>query len=674
MAGVDYANLAGEILTKVGGEDNVKLVSHCATRLRFVLKDSSKADKAAVSTLPGVITAVENGGQFQVVIGNNVPLVYAELGKTSSVISDDRKADEGDAGVKKGNIFGRGVSAAIDVVSAIFAPVIGTLCGVGILKGLLQIAVTAGWLSNTSSTYQVLWAAADAFFFFLPIILAVPAARKFGANVYTSMGLAGALIYTQVASVNLVLDGKAVSQPLRAFQTAGGSVDFFGIPVVLQGYTATVVPVILAVLLQSRIEKLISKYLHDSIRNFVVPLVALVICVPATLIVLGPLGNWLGRAIADAFLAAQGFSPILTGIVFAALWQVLVVFGVHWALVPIFINNIATIGYDSFKPLVWPAVFGQAGAAFGVFLRLREARQRGIAGSAVIAGLFGITEPAIYGVNLPRKRVFAIGLISAAVGGAIVGGGGAKVYGYGLSGILTLPLGYGDPKGLGDTFLALLLGTIVSFVLAAALTYFFGMNKEELKKDREAAAALHTAHDTHTGHGANAATAAPATSSAGNVATLSKTDLIEVHSPMVGTAVALNEVPDAVFSSGAMGAGFAVVPTSGRVLAPMDGTIVAAMPHAIGMKSDSGAELLIHVGIDTVQLNGRHFQGYVTKGQRVSRGDVLIDADLDAIAADGYDLTTMIIVTNTSKFGSVIPEVEGPVDTVTPALIIRPKE
>lgn len=684
MAGVDYTQLAGEIITNVGGEDNVKSVAHCATRLRLVLKDSAKADKNAVAGLPGVITAVEKAGQFQVVVGNNVPLVYAGLEKTTNLLSDDRSAaEESSEGHKKGNVVSRAVNGAIDVVSSIFAPIIGTLCAVGILKGLLQIAISAGWLAPTSTTYQILWSAADAFFFFLPLILAVPAARKFGANVYTSMALAGALIYTQVANVNLLLNGEAVSQPLRAFQQAGGEVSFFGIPVVLQGYTATVIPIILAVYLQSKIEKFASKHIHEAVRNFTVPLLVLVLVLPTALIALGPLGNWLGQSIADVFLVIQGFSPVLTGILFAALWQVLVVFGIHWAMVPIFINNIATTGYDTFKPMVWPAVFGQAGAALGVFLRLKDARPRAIAGSAVIAGLFGITEPSVYGVNLPRKRAFAIALISAAIGGAIVGGAGARVYGYGLSGILTLPLGYGDPLGLGDTFLALLGGTIVSFVLAAVLTYFFGISKEELKKDREAAAAHRAAHEAHTaagGHTSAAASAAPATAlvdadgRGGAVTTLTRAGLLEVNSPMAGTAVTLNEVPDQVFASGAMGAGFAVEPTSGRVVAPVDGTVVAVMPHAIGLKSDEGVELLIHVGIDTVELKGEHFQGYATQGQHVSRGEALLDADLDAIAAAGYDLTTMVIVTNTAKFAAVEPEAEGPVDTATPALVIRPRE
>ncbi|WP_159501167.1 beta-glucoside-specific PTS transporter subunit IIABC [Microbacterium sp. 18062] len=645
MAKVDYARLATEVLENVGGEANVSSVSHCATRLRFVLKDPERADKDAVTKIPGVISALESGGQFQVVVGNNVPLAYAELERSTDLGGGERRAGTVIAAQKQGNILSRALNGAIAVVSAIFAPIIGTLCAAGILKGLLMIATTLGWLSTTSTTYAILWTAADAFFFFLPVILAVPAARKFGANIYTAMALASGLLYTQVANVSLVLEGETVSQPLRAFQQAGGAVDFLGIPVVLQGYSATVIPIILAVYLQSWIEKLLSPRIHDSVRNFIVPLVSLVVTLPATLLVLGPVGNWVGQGIADLFLTIQSFSPILTGILFAALWQVLVIFGVHWAMVPIFINNLATTGYDTFKPLVWPAVFGQAGAALGVFLRLRDPRTRGISGSAVIAGLFGITEPAIYGVTLPRKRVFAIGLLSAAVGGAIVGGAGARVYGYGLSGILTLPLGYGDPLGLGDTFLWLVLGTAVSFVMAAILTYFFGITRTELVADREAAAERRAEH--------------------------AGTSAVELVSPIAGVAIPLDEVNDELFSSGAMGPGFAIRPADGRVVSPFDGTVIAVMPHAVGLRSEDGVELLIHVGIDTVALAGEPFVSHVEPEQHISRGELLIEADIEEITARGYDPTTVIVVSNPDDVDVSAPLVDGAVAAGAPVLTLR---
>ncbi|WP_424449899.1 beta-glucoside-specific PTS transporter subunit IIABC [Microbacterium arborescens] len=648
MAKIDYSRLADDVLDGVGGEQNVKSVSHCATRLRFVLKDNAQADKDAIAKVPGVISTVESGGQFQVVVGNSVPLAYAALEKTHPALTEGADASltatTSDAG--KSNPLTRVLNAAIGVVSAIFAPIIGTLCAAGILKGLLMIVSTAGWLSTTSPTYQILWTAADAFFFFLPLILAVPAARKFGANIYTALTLAGALVYTQVQNINLVLNDEAVSMSLRAFQQAGGAVDFFGIPVVLQSYTSTVIPIILAVYLQSLIEKLIAPRIHDSVRNFIVPLVVLVVVFPVALLALGPVGNLVGQAIADFFLLVQGFSPVLTGFLFAALWQVMVVFGIHWAMVPVFINNLATAGYDTFKPLVWPAVFGQAGAALGVFLRLKERRVRGIAGSAVVAALFGVTEPAVYGVNVPRKRVFGIAILSAGIGGAIVGGAGAKVYGYGLSGILTLPLGYGDPLGLGDTFLWLIIGTVVAFVLSTVLTFFFGITKKEFAADRAASAAERAeASDPSTG-------------------------TRELVVPVAGTVIPLAEVEDPVFSSGAMGAGFAVRPTDGKVVAPVSGVVEAVLPHAIGIRTADGVEVLVHVGIDTVQMNGTAFTSKVAQGQQVSVGEALIEADLEAIIAAGYDTTTVVAVTNSDDLGEVRVVASGPTTAGSPALTI----
>lgn len=673
-----HTTLARDVLKQVGGETNVKSVTHCATRLRFVLVDPAKADKEAIGAIPGVLAVVENAGQLQVVIGNDVPLVYEGLGEVSALLDDDAPSaaggEAGDAGdaAKKGNVISRGFSKVIDIVSAIFAPIIGTLCGVGILKGLLQIAVQANWLKTTDTTYVVLYTAADAFFFFLPIILAVPAARKFGANAYTAMALAGALIYTQVANTALMLEGEAVSMPLRAFQQAGGVVEFLGISVQLQSYTASVVPIILGVYVQSLIEKFLNKYIHASVRNFIVPVFVLVITLPAMLIVLGPIGNWLSTSIANLFLDIQAFSPLLMGALFAACWQLFVVFGIHWGFVPILINNVAQFGYDTFKPLIWPAVFAQGGGALGVFLRLRDPKTRGIAGSAVVASLFGITEPAIYGVNLPRKRVFGITLVSAAVGGAIVGAAEAKVYGYGLSGILTLPLGYGDPLGLGSTFGALITGTVISFVLATVGVYFFGIPKEELAKDRAAATLHEEIHQVEKAEKAmESSVAAGTTTAVAPAVTAVAARLTQVSAPLSGTTAPLADVADPAFASGAMGSGIAILPSSGRVVAPVTGTVTVAMPHAIGLTSSDGVEVLIHVGIDTVRLAGEHFSLAVAQGQNVQTGDPLLTADVDAIAADGYDVTTMVLVTNARTFRGVEILADGPVDLGSPLLAVE---
>lgn len=629
MSAVDYATLATDILAGVGGEDNVAGVVHCATRLRFTLKDPKKANKDAVAALPGVITVVENGGQFQVVIGNNVPKVYAGLPAT--LTADDR------APVAAGG--GNVMAKVVDIVSSIFAPILGVMAATGILKGLLIIASTTKIISSQSTTYQLLYAAADAFFAFLPILLAVTAARKFGANPYTAMALAGSMLYTNLVNVTWMIDGKATPMTMLEFMRAGHPIDFVGIPVLLQTYTSSVVPIIFAVWLQSYVEKYANRYIHEAVRNFITPLVVLVTMVPLTLLTLGPAGTWLSSLMASTMTAAYNLSPILVGMLMGGLWQVLVIFGIHWGIVPLFINNIATQGFDYLKSGAFPAVFGQAGATLGVMLKVRDPKTKALSASAALAAIFGITEPAIYGITLPRKRTFVIACISGAIGGALVGIGGVKMFSTGAPSLLTLPIGI-DPSGNPANFLWLLAGTGVSFVLAAVGTYLFGFTAEDVAKD---AAAAKAATDQH------ALAAAPRTV----VRTGAPADEVDILSPMTGAVIPLTEVKDKVFSSGAMGRGFGIYPDAGDVRAPIDGRVEVSMGHAFGIKSPDGVEVLVHVGIDTVRLNGAPFTSVIAEGTEVRAGDLLAKADLEAIEAAGLDTTTVVIVTNSADFASV---------------------
>lgn len=657
MANLDYAGLGRDILARVGGPDNVTSVYHCATRLRFRLKDDSKADVDAIKKLPGVITVVQNAGQHMVVIGNSVAKVYAGL--PASLTADN--AGESAPAEKRGI-----VNTVFDYVSAIFTPMLGPMAATGILKGLLLIAAALGWLKTTSPTYQVLYATADAFFAFLPVILAVTAARKFGSNIYTAISLAGTLLYTQLISVNLLIDGKVTPTTLQAAAKTT-TVDFLGLPLTLPGYTSTVIPIILAVWAMSYIEKFFNRFVHESLRNFVTPLIALTIMAPATLLTIGPAATWAANGLANLMQAVYSFSPLLMGILLGALWQVMVVFGIHWGLVPVFINNLATLKYDLFKAATFPAVLAQAGAAFGVFLRLKSAQPKALAGSAALTGIFGITEPAIYGINLPRKRPFVIGIIAGGIGGAVVGAFQARVYGTGAPSLLTLPIGFGDPLGMGDTFGGLLGGTVLAFVLAAIGTYLFGFTAEDLAADRadaETTAALHAA----------AASSAPEPVPAGApeargtaVATLTG---VAVGAPCAGDVVPLAEIDDPVFSSGAMGIGVGVRPTTGEVVAPASGTVIVAMEtgHAFGIRTDDGVELLVHVGIDTVNMKGEGFTSHVAKGQRVEAGQPLVTADLAAIDAAGYDPTVILVVTNTKRMGAVEPAATGDVVPGEPVL------
>lgn len=583
-----YDQLAKEIIQQVGGESNVKSLVHCATRLRFVLKDKSKANKANMERLDGVITVKESGGQFQVVIGNNVPEVYQAIGKQMNLI--DRPTDDSSDGEKR-NIFGR----AVDIISSIFTPLLGVMAGAGILKGLLAIATNVGWLATDETTYIILNATADSLFYFLPVLLAVTSARKFGANQFVAMTVAGALIYPSI----IQLKNEAVPT------------DFFGIPVMMMSYTSTVIPIILAIWIMSYIEKFFNQRIHESVKNFVTPLISLVTIVPLTLIVFGPIGVTSGDLIAAFILKVLAFNPILAGAFIAGVWQVLVIFGIHWGVVPIFINNIATKGYDYIKPATAPAIFAQAGASFGVMLRSKNKKLKTLAGSTGITALFGITEPAVYGVTLRLKRPFIAAVISAAVGGGIVGHFGSVAVASGPPGLLTLPVFIGDSM---TAFYGLLLGVAVSFVLSIVLTYVLGFEDDPIEEEM----------------------------------TETTTDSMTIPSPVPGQIVSIETVPDQVFASGAMGRGFAVIPSEGKVSAPVSGEVTAvfASKHAIGIQSDSGLEILVHVGIDTVQLDGKHFDLHVEKGQRVEVGELLISFDIEAIQTAGYEVITPVIFTN----------------------------
>lgn len=609
-----YESLAKEIIAGVGGEKNVSSLVHCATRLRFTLKDNAKADKTRLEQTAGIITVKESGGQFQVVIGNTVPEVYEAIGQVSHLLDDSKKDTESTSKTKKG------LGSIVDIISSIFAPLLGVMAGAGILKGLLLIVSNAGWLKTDETTYTILMATADSLFYFLPLLLAVTTARKFGANTFTALTVAGALVYPSIIEL----------------KTAGTDTTFFGIPVIMMSYSSTVIPIILAVIVMSKLEKLCNRVIHESVKNFVTPLISLVVMVPLTLMLFGPFGVYVGNGIATGLIAAFGFSPLIAGAVLGASWQLLVIFGVHWGLVPVFINNIAVHGRDGIKPAATASVFAQTGAAFGVMLRTKNKKLKTLAGSAALSALFGITEPAVYGVTLPLKRPFIAGLIGGAVGGAIIGQAGTQAFASGAPGLLTLPIFYG-PGGQG--FPGLIMGITASFLISAILTYILGFKEPAEETPAETAAA-------------------PAANAGANGLVNEK-----VTSPVAGHIVPLTEVPDPAFASEAMGKGIAIEPAAGRVVAPFDGTVTVAFKkkHALAIVSDHGAEILIHVGIDTVKLEGRPFTSHIQEGDRVTRGQLLLEMDLEQIRTAGCATVTPVIVTNTFDYEEVLPLQQGQV-------------
>lgn len=597
----DYAKTAAGVLAGVGGEENVRSLVHCATRLRFVLKDESKASAAAIKSTPGVITTAQAGGQYQVVIGNDVPEVFAEIGKISSFggSAEGHAASDG----PKPNLFNRFIS----MISAIFTPLLWALAGTGLLKAFLAAAVTFGWIDTTTSTYVVLNALSDAFINFLPLALAFTAARYFKANEFTAFAIAAALLYPTITPL--------VGAP---------DLTFFGIPFTMVTYVSSVIPIIVVVWLQSHAERFLYAKLPGSIRRFVTPMVVVLIGVPIVFVVIGPLSaiisGWLGGGIGWLF----EYLPWLGGAVMGGLWQVFVMFGLHWGLVPLFTLEYQTTGQIMLIGPVFAAVLAQAAAVAGVWVRARNKSLKSLAAPATLSGfLAGITEPAIYGINLPLKRPFAFGIAGGALGGTIIALGGV------FSTAFVVPSGLALPALFGNgNMVMLVLGLVVAIAVPFLLTAIVGFKEPE-----EDATVPVEAND------------------------------VTVLSPLDGTVVPLSETPDVAFADGSLGQGVAIRPSSGAVYAPFDGVVAAAFPtgHAIGLRHADGAELLIHVGIDTVKLNGRHFDVKVTTGQAVSAGDLLLEFDGDAIERAGYDLTTPVIITNPDLYPEVGEPAAGPV-------------
>lgn len=623
---MDHAQLARDIIKGVGGEENVRSLVHCATRLRFRLKSGKKADRAMLETLPGVIQIMESGGQFQVVIGNEVNDVFREIMRITNLgeQGSPREEEEGE----KGGL----ISQAIDIISSIFTPLLGAMAGAGILKGLLAVTTAANWLAPESGTYQILNVTADSLFYFLPLLLAFTSAKKFEANPFVAVVIAGALLHPDL---------------IAAFGE-GAKLSFFGIPVVSANYASSVIPIIVAVYVMSKLEAVLNKFFHSAVRMFFTPLVVLIAMVPLTLIVFGPFGTYVSGWLATGYAWIYDNSAIFAGVFLGLFWQVFVIFGLHWGLVPIGINNLSQYGSDTFVALIAPAVFAQAGAALGVLLKTKKQKVKSIAAPATIAGIFGITEPAVYGVTLRYKKPFFIGSVSGAIGGAIAGMSGAAAMSFAVPGLASLPIYF------GNGFVMFVIAIVVAFVLSTVVTYLFGYDDTLEGAERQG----EQNKDSQEGSSSSDLVAQGKNKRDGQVETSDTNSVVHdiISSPLAGKVMPLEEVPDAVFASQGMGEGIAIIPSEGTLYAPVQGMVTTVFPtgHAIGITSDSGVEILIHVGIDTVQLEGNHFSPQVKQGDVVERGQLLSTFDVQAIARAGYNLATPIVITNTNDFLDVI--------------------
>ncbi|EBS1319059.1 PTS beta-glucoside transporter subunit IIABC [Salmonella enterica subsp. enterica serovar Pomona] len=599
-----YQSLAEFIINGVGGRENIKSVSHCATRLRFELISNTNANKKELHDHADVIMVVESGGQLQIVIGNNVSEVYQAieaLGATDKLLPDNV---EGNGDKSKENLFSR----LINVVSGIFTPFLGVLAASGILKGLLALSVVCGVMSESSEAFKIFSAAGDALFYFFPLVLGYTAGKRFGGSPFLSMVIGGALMHPSMISA---FDAQ--------IQLGATSDTFFGIPITYINYAGSVIPVIFASWLSSLVEKNCNKILPSAVKNLFTPFIALAVVVPFSFLLIGPIATWLSESMANAFLAAYEFAPAVAGIIMGALWQVCVMFGLHWGLVPVMLNNVTVLGHDIMQPLLVPAVVGQLGAALGVFLKTKDPKLKTLSGSAVSAAIFGITEPAVYGVNLPNRKPFIFGCIAGAVGGMIVGSFHGSIYSFGLTSFFTLAQMI-PPTGMDMTVWGAIIGTLVSLILSTVLTLFFGLPKAEQ-------------------------------------AIIDKNDNSEIiiQSPLTGKVINIAEVKDPTFSSGLLGQGVGIIPTSGKVVAPFDGVVSSlfSSKHAINMVSDNGVELLIHVGINTVRLNGEGFIAHVKSGDSVKAGELLLEFDIDFIQKAGYLLDTPVLINNSDSYNAI---------------------
>lgn len=599
----DYGKLAKDIKDAVG-EENIISAAHCATRLRLVLKQSPSADVTAqISKMPAVIQVVEKGGQYQIVIGTHAKDVYEELTRIM-------KLDTSQVTEQKGSLLNRVIAA----MSAVFAPFVYILAGAGLLQGcLILINLFAPEFSQTG-TYSVLSFMSWTPFTFLPVLIAVTASKHFRCNTFIALWCCLALVNPDWGSIA----GKIAE---------GESIKFLFFNMAQTTYTSSVLPPLFLVLVLSYLERFVDKHIPDVIKALATPFICTVIMVPATILIIGPISDMLANAIATGYNFLYTNVPALAAIIIGGFWQVAVIFGVHWGVTPMVMANFANNGCDSFQAVQTCAVVAQAAACFGVFLKTRSKEMKNVSLSAGLTGIFGITEPAIYGVTLRLKKPFIAGCIAGAIGALVVAFFGSMHYVYaGLPGLLTVVNAISPDNPM--SFPGLLAGCGVTIVAAILLVQIIGCD-EPVAAEGD-------------------------TSSVEEQKTTVSTEEITIYSPLNGEVKELKEVNDPTFAGGMLGRGIAIIPSEGNLYAPFDGKVnlVFDTKHAIGLENAAGAEMLIHIGLETVNLNGKYFTPKVKVGDAVKKGDLLVAFDLNEIKKE-YETVTPVLITNADSFSSI---------------------
>lgn len=620
-----YEELAKKIVKNVGGKENINSLTHCITRLRFKLKDESKAQDDILKNMDGVVTVMKSGGQYQVVIGNHVQDVYEDVMAVAG-LSDDTMSNQ-DSGEKM-SLFNR----FIDIVSGSFQPILGVLAASGMMKGFASALVAFGLMDVTGDTYKMFFNIGDAIFYFMPIAIGYTSAKKFKLSPIVGMAIGMAMCMPALQKSTLEAAFKAAEQtPVTFFE---GSIfhstafmKIFGsVPVISNNYVQSVVPVIFVVAFAAQVQKLAKVVVPKMIQNFFVPFFVLLISLPVGFIVIGPIISILTNLLQAGFNSVLGFSPILFGILLGGLWQVLVIFGLHWSIVPLSYIQLAEFGYSQALVPTFAASFAQTAVVLAMFFKLKNQSLKSLTIPAFISGLCGITEPAIYGITLPKKKPFYYSMVGGAIGGGIMMVFNVKSFtagGLGVFGFFNfLNPATNDSSGVWGSLIAVGVSMIVAFAMTMLLW-----------KDN-------SAEEVET---------------VGKVNNSTNNKLI-VTSPLEGEIIPLSSVEDEAFASGALGFGVGINPTNGKVVAPFDGTVMTLFPtkHAIGLVSDDGIEVLIHIGLDTVQLSGEHFESFVEQGDKVKQGDLLVKVDLDKVIEAGFSVQTPVIVTNKQDFLDII--------------------
>ncbi len=588
-----YEQLAKDIVKNVGGAENITGVVHCVTRLRFALKEEAKAQDEALKKMDGVVTIMHSAGQYQVVIGNHVPEVYADVCKVASLKNEMAEP-------KKEVSF---KNRLMDLITSLFMPSIAMLCACGMIKGLNAILQFAGVYAPEDGIAALVNAIGDCVFYFFPIVVGFNAAKKFGLNQYLGMMIGAALCYPAINGVDLEIFGIAYNV----------------------SYTGTVLPVIFTVAVAAPMERFFKKVIPDVVKNFLAPMLVLLFSTILGYMLIGPVSNMVSDAVSGFFNSMYSISPLFAGILVGGLWQVLVVFGVHMTLVILAIMNVTQGIPDPILSMTVFVAFSQAAVVLAMWIKTKSKKLKDITFPAFISSIFGVTEPAIYGVTLPRLKMFVISCIGGAVSGGFAGVTGLKYYTMAGMGIFEIPAMF-PAEGVGNVLMLCLVASVIAFVVSfipALILYKDDAIEEEAGEKSEQGK-------------------------------LVKKEIL--YSPLKGMVKPLAECKDDAFAQGVLGSGALLIPQEGKVYAPFDGTVTTLFPtkHAVALVSDTGCEVLIHIGMDTVQLKGSHFEAHIEQGARVKKGDLLVSFDMAAIKEAGYSLETPVLVTNSGDYVDVI--------------------